>query len=183
MAKWTEERKRAWSEQCKLTGCNNKKVWTDEARRKQSELSRKINNEYWTPERRAEQSARMKQKVLERPESYSKTNVSGRVKLYEINDSYGKTKVKGTWELKVAEWLNKNNIIWTNNIEPYKYHWNNQWHLYFPDFLLVEKNILIEVKGYQTDRDLAKWESVDRELIILKAKEIMRLDAVLGGLQ
>lgn len=176
--KWSEERKKAWSEKCKLTNANNKNKKKSTPEEKELKRLRSIENNknYWTPERRAEQSARMKQKVLENPDSYSKTNVSGRVKMYDVIDSNGPTKVKGTWELKVANWLNDNGVRWTNKIEPYKYFWNQNWHLYFPDFLLVDSNILIEVKGYETDRDHFKWQSVDKKLIVLKRKDMLLLD-------
>ena len=181
--KWSEERKKAWSEKCRLTNANNKSKKESTVEEKELKRLRSIeyNKKYWTPERRAEQSARMKQKVLENPDSYSKSNVSGRVKMYDVVDSNGPTKVKGSWELKVANWLNDNNVRWTNAIEPYKYQYNNNWHLYFPDFLLLDSNILIEVKGYQTDRDLAKWKSVDKKLIVLKKKDMLSLEKTIAG--
>jgi hypothetical protein len=181
--KWSEERKKAWSEKCRLTNANNKSKKESTVEEKELKRLRSIeyNKKYWTPERKAEQSARMKQKVLENPDSYSKSNVSGRVKMYDVVDSNGLTKVKGLWELKVANWLNDNNIKWTNTIEPYKYQYNNSWHLYFPDFLLLDSNILIEVKGYQTDRDLAKWQSVDKKLIVLKKKDMLSLEKSIAG--
>lgn len=179
--KWTEASKKAWSEKCKLRHTITSKVEsTPEEKEKKRLRSIEINKAYWTPERRAEQSARMKQKVLENPDSYAKSNVSGRVKIYEVMDSNGPTKVKGLWELKVANWLNDNNRLWTNKIEPYKYYWNDNWHLYFPDFLLLDSNVLIEVKGYETDRDHAKWESVDKQLIVIKKKDMMSLDVILN---
>lgn len=181
--KWTEEQKKAWSEKCRLTNANNKnKVQSTPEEKEQKRLrSIEINKAYWTPERKAEQSARMKKIVLENPDSYSKSNVSGRVKMYDVIDSNGPTKVKGLWELKVANWLNDNNIKWTNTIEPYKYYYNNNWHLYFPDFLLLDTDELIEVKGYQTDRDLAKWKSVDKKLIVLRKKDMLSLEKSIAG--
>jgi hypothetical protein len=181
--KWSEERKKAWSEKCRLTNANNKSKKESTVEEKELKRLRSIeyNKKYWTPERRAEQSARMKQKVLENPDSYSKSNVSGRVKMYDVVDYNGPTKVKGLWELKVANWLNANNVRWTNTIEPYKYQYNNSWHLYFPDFLLLDTNILIEVKGYQTDRDLAKWKSVNKKLIVLKKKHMLSLEKSIAG--
>jgi len=175
--KWSEERKKAWSEKCRLTKANNKGKKESSPEEKEIKRQRSIeaNRAYWTPEKRAEQSARMKKKVLENPDSYSKSNVSGRVKMYEVVDSYGPTKVKGTWELKVANWLNENNVRWTNKIAPYKYFWNQGWHLYFPDFLILDKDILIEVKGYETDRDQSKWQSVDKKLIVIKRKDMTSL--------
>ena len=181
--KWSEERKKAWSEKCRLTNANNKskKESTPEEKELKRLRSVEYNKKYWTPERRSEQSARMKQKVLANPDSYSKSNVSGRVKMYEVIDSTGPTKVKGTWELKVAEYLNNNNIRWTNNIEPYKYFWKESWHLYFPDFLLLDSNTLIEVKGYEIDRDQAKWQSVDKKLIVIKKKDMLSLEKSIAG--
>ena len=181
--KWSEERKKAWSEKCKLTNANNKDKKESTPEEKELKRLRSIENnkKYWTQERRAEHSILMKQKVLENPDSYAKANVSGRVKMYDVNDSHGPTKVKGTWELKVAEWLNNNNVKWTNKIEPYKYYWNQSWHLYFPDFLLLESNVLIEVKGYETDRDLTKWASVDKQLIVLKRKDMLSLEKSIAG--
>lgn len=179
--KWTEASKKAWSEKCKLRNSTVVRVKSTPEEKEQKRLrSIEINKAYWTPEKRAEQSARMKQKVLENPDSYSKSNVSGRVKTYDVIDSNGPTKVKGLWELKVATWLNNNNVKWTNKIEPYKYFWNDSWHLYFPDFLLLESDILIEVKGYETDRDRAKWNSVDKTLIVMKKKDILSIDEVLN---
>lgn len=177
--KWTEQSKAAWSKKCRETGCNNGDRWTTENRRKAGERLKKHN--IWTPERREQHSRKMKEAVQNNPDSYTKKNVSGRAKLYTVLSSSGETTVKGSWELKIANWLNENQIAWTNDIEPYSYFWNCRWHLYFPDFLLLESNLLIEVKGYQRERDEAKWKSVtDRELIILKQKQLQDLSFLHG---
>jgi hypothetical protein len=173
--KWTDEQKRNWSKKCIETKCNNK-PWTDEQKAKASITSKEANKKYWTAEKRLEQSLRMKKIVAENPDSYTKNNVSGRVKMYEVMSATGLTKVKGQWELDVANWLNENNIKWTNDIQPYNYFWNESWHLYFPDFLLIDNNVLIEVKGYETDRDRAKWQSVkDKRFVVLKEQQIKSL--------
>lgn len=174
MGKWSAEAKQRWSEKCKQTGCNNTNM--QPLTKEQLEKRRSVSNKYWSSlENREKFSRLMKQVVKENPDSYSKSNVSGRCKLYEISDSSGKlVKVKGTWELKVAAYLNSKNIKWTNDIEPIPYKWNNSWHLYFPDFYLTEHKIFIEVKGYQTDRDLAKWKSLSN-LIVLKKSDILSL--------
>ena len=51
------------------------------------------------------------------------------------------------------------------------YNWNNSIHKYFPDFYLCDYNIYIEVKGYERERDIAKYNSINN-LIIIKKKEI-----------
>jgi hypothetical protein len=166
--KWSEEKKRAWSEKCKSTKCNIR--WTTETFKKFSEAAKKNAKTLWSPEQRKKHSKIMKKTVELYPESYSKNNVSGRAKLYDV------VSVKGKWELKVAEYLNDNGIDWTNDIEPYKYFWNNGWHFYYPDFHLLKSDILLEVKGYETERDILKWKVVkDKKLLILKENEIKDL--------
>jgi hypothetical protein len=174
--KWSEERKKAWSEKCRSTGINNAGKFTEEYLENLSKAKKKHNAEYWTDEKRAAHALKMKSVVSSYPDSYSKNNVSGRARLYETVDFYGATKVKGTWELRVATYLNENNIKWTNKIEPYKYYWNDKWHLYFPDFLLLDRDILLEVKGFETDRDRAKWASVDKKLVVLRGIDMLSLD-------
>ena len=140
------------------------------------EKNKKGLKKYWSKEEnRKKQSERMKKVVLKHPESYSKQNVSGRVKMYEVMSTKGKTKVKGTWELKVAEYLNENGIEWTNEITPIPYMWENNWHLYFPDFYLISSGKFIEVKGYKTERDEAKWSQVSN-LIIIEKKDLSQLE-------
>jgi hypothetical protein len=124
--------------------------------RKQSEEERKI------------KSDAMKIAVEKFPLSYSANNVCGRTKIQEYN---GK-KLNGSWELIVAKWLDKYKIKWINEFSfGFEYLWQGNIHTYFPDFYLPEKDIYIEVKGYQRERDLAKWSSVNN-LIVLKKKEI-----------
>lgn len=140
-------------------------------------VSKERNTLYWTDEKKKQQSDKMKKVVEDSPDSYSKNNVSGRVKMYSVMSSLGETKVKGTWELAVATWLNDNEIRWTNSIQPYSYFWNNSWHLYFPDFLLIDHNIVIEVKGFQTERDDCKWSAVtDKQFIVIRKDDLSKLN-------
>ena len=176
---------------CSLNPNRYVKIWTEEMIKHASMKSKKSNDEYWTQERRLEQSVRMLKIVKENPDSYSKSNVSGRVKMYEIESSKGVTKVKGTWERSVATLLNSFGINWTNSIKPFSYFWNNGWHLYFPDFYLFDLDIYIEVKGFETDRDIAKWKYFESPLIKIKKTEMKNLESFLkesiaafsGGLQ
>lgn len=178
--KWTEQQRKSFSEKCKATKCNNQKIWTDELREKARLKAIESNNKYWTKERRQQQSIRMQEIVQKNPASYSKNNVSGRVKMYDTFDFHGATRVKGTWELKVANWLNQNNIKWSNSIEPIKYQFNGITHSYFPDFYLIDFDILIEVKGFETDKDISKWEATNKILHVLKKEDIKLLDETMS---
>lgn len=137
---------------------------SDETRLKISESSK---NQIWTEERRKKLSESMKLAVKNNPDSYTSSNVCGRVKVEEYNGE----KFHGKWEIEVAKWFDRNNIKWIRKIDPFNYFWNGGWHLYFPDFYLPEYNLYVEVKGYETERDRCKW-SVIQNLIVLKSKEI-----------
>lgn len=141
----------------KLGDTNRNRVWTDAERKRQSDIMTETAKKY--------------------PLSYSSQNVCGRTKSIDCIDSYGNpTKVAGSWELKVSQELDSLNIKWTNIIEEnIIYHWNNQDRRYYPDFYLPDYDIYIEVKGYERERDLKKWEVLTHKLIVLKNKEITQL--------
>jgi len=124
-------------------------------------------NQTWSLERRKRHSTAMLLAVKNNPESYSSSNVSGRVKTFNYNGF----KLKGNWELEVAKWLDEHDIKWTNEMKPFEYEWNNKIHLYFPDFYLIDYDKYIEVKGFERERDRCKWKVVNN-LIILKKNEI-----------
>ena len=149
----------------------DRKELSESTRKKISENSRRQMTEFYKDDKNKDLwSDKMLKAVRDNPDSYSKSNVSGRVKMYEIND----TQVKGTWELEVAKFLNENNIKWTNDIKGINYYWEGKNRLYFPDFYLPESDMYIEVKGYERERDIAKWKVVDN-LIIIRDKEIKEM--------
>jgi len=144
-------------------------IMSDLTRKKIADGSR---NRIWTKENRENLSNSMRQAVIDNPDSYSANNVCGRVKNIEILNEGVLVKVKGKWEYNVANYLIENNIRWTNDIKPFNYIWNDKNHLYFPDFYLIDYNVYVEVKGYQRERDLAKWKHFPEKLIVLKKDEI-----------
>ena len=70
----------------------------------------------------------------------------------------------------VAEQLDQFGISWNRPLRGHRYEWNGS-RLYYPDFYLPSYDLFIEVKGFQRDRDLAKW-SVIEKLLVIKQKEI-----------
>lgn len=150
-----------------------KPIISDETRYKFGSGTR---NKFWSEDKKERHSKIMTQVAIDNPLSYSANNVCGRTKLHETIDSYGLiTKLNGAWELLVANYLDSLNIKWTNIIDnKIMYHWNGKDRRYYPDFYLPEFDMYIEVKGYQRDRDLQKWKSLNN-LIILKQKEITKI--------
>ncbi len=88
----------------------------------------------------------------------------------------GKVKVDGTWELKVAKFLDKIGSNWIRNTKRFKYvNLKGKISTYCPDFYLIDLDTYIEVKGYETDLDRCKWSQFKEKLVVLKKKEINNL--------
>lgn len=105
--------------------------------------------------------------VRKYPDSYSSSNVNGRVKkvIYK-----GKT-LDSQWEVDLAVWLDENEIIWERPNNGFEYDYKGKKHIYYPDFYLPQLNIYIEVKGYKREKDEYKWKALNN-LIVVKRKEI-----------
>ena len=104
---------------------------------------------------------------------------AGRCKKIRYNSKIcGDVLLDGTWELKVAEFFDKNNINWNRNKKRFKYIFNNKERFYTPDFYLVDTNEYLEVKGYETELDHAKWNQFTEKIIIWKKKELKNLNII-----
>jgi hypothetical protein len=102
---------------------------------------------------------------------------AGRIKGKWYVDEYGnKYWLQGSWEWRLADFLNSKNIKWEKNKIGYKYLYENKERHYYPDFYLRDFNIFIEVKGYETEKDREKWKQFPFLLIIVKKNEINDLD-------
>ena len=167
ITKHSEATKSKLSDIMKIANTNATRILSKESVDKIKQSSRDFNKKYWTDEKKKEHSLLMSKIAKEKPNSYSVNNVSGRAKIIEYNGF----KLKGNWEFTIAKILDKFNIKWTNKIKPFSYYWNDSWHLYFPDFYLIDYDKYIEVKGYEREKDRKKWESV-HNLLIIKEKEM-----------
>lgn len=78
----------------------------------------------------------------------------------------------GSWEMIYADYLNRHGILWIKNKIGFKYFYENQERTYFPDFYLENENLYVEVKGYETEKDIAKWKYFPHKLRIIRKKEI-----------
>ena len=108
----------------------------------------------------------MRKAVLEHPEAYTSSN-RGRVKQVEIDG----IKLHGKWELSFYQWAKEKELNPQRCLNSFPYEWNGS-RSYFPDFYLPSLNTYIEVKGYETERDLAKWSQFPEKLIVIRKKEI-----------
>lgn len=90
---------------------------------------------------------------------------------------YNGIDLHGTWELKYAQYLDSNNIRWIRNKDSFKYIFENKERCYTPDFYLIDTNEYIEIKGYKTLKDDAKWNYFPQhqKLIVLMKDELKSL--------
>ena len=83
---------------------------------------------------------------------------SGRCKgLWYESPIAGKVYLDSSYEHRLAVVLDSLCIMWKKNNKKFPYiDETGKKRNYIPDFFLEEKNLWIEVKGFQTDRDLCK---------------------------
>lgn len=93
-------------------------------------------------------------------------------KIRYISPIAGKVLLDGSWELAVAEFLDILQIDWRRNKNRFAYFFDKKDRFYTPDFYLVKTQTYIEVKGYETDKDRAKWKQFPHEIKILKKAEV-----------
>lgn len=104
------------------------------------------------------------------PDSYSSSNVNGRVKKVIYKD----ITLDSQWEADFAIWLDKNGIIWERPNAGFEYDYKDKKHIYYLDFYLPQLDIYVEVKGYKRERDEYKWKSL-HNLIVVSAADIKRI--------
>lgn len=126
-----------------------------------------------TPEKEQEKIEKIRKKINEKYANGWEA-ICGRTKKYEYESPIaGKIKVDGTWELKVAQYLDTLNVIWTRNKKRFDYiNLENKKSTYCPDFFVFDWNSFIEVKGYETELDHCKWRQFNQNLIIWREKDL-----------
>lgn len=90
---------------------------------------------------------------------------------------YNGVDLHGSWELKYAQYLDANNVRWQRNKDSFSYEFGGKIRKYTPDFYLFDTDEYIEIKGYKTEKDRAKWEQFPkhRNLRILMKDELKQL--------
>lgn len=102
---------------------------------------------------------------------------AGRCKKISYNSPIaGSVQLDGTWELTVAEFLDRQKYNWKRNTErfPYICPKGKNRH-YIPDFWVEELGGFVEVKGYETELDRAKWKYFPNKLAVLRKEHINKI--------
>lgn len=141
-------------------------------REKIRQTTQSQNKQKWSdPEFIKKHSDAMKRAVLENPESYSSSN-RGRTKQIVIDG----IKLQGQWEVDFYSWAKSVGLDPVRPTIGFKYVWKGE-RTYYPDFYIKSLDLYVEVKGYETDRDKAKWDQFPEKLSIVKSAEIKHIRA------
>lgn len=83
-----------------------------------------------------------------------------------------------SWEIKYVTYLDEHNIKWERVKERFPYKFQGKDFKYIPDFYLPDTDTFVEIKGYVTDKDEAKWKYFPHSLKILKKDELKQMGII-----
>lgn len=146
-----------------------KPIMSEETKLKIQETRKENGTFLHTEESKIKISNSMKLAVLKYPDSYSSGN-RGRVKQI----TYNGVRFQGKWELSFYQWCENNEIHVERSTDWFEYNYDGI-RKYFPDFYLPTYSTYVEVKGYKTDKDEAKWNQFPKPLLIIERKEINQI--------
>ncbi len=93
----------------------------------------------------------------------------------KMHYSYKGFDFDGTWELAYARYLDTLGVQWERCKHRFAYTFEGKLRYYTPDFYLPGTQEYVEIKGYETDKDRAKWSQFPAKLIILKKEDLNEL--------
>jgi hypothetical protein len=145
-------------------------VLTETGRAKIKQTTIEQNKRQWQDTSTREKHRQsMRRAVENNPESYTSSN-RGRTKQIIVDG----IKLQGQWEVDFYLWAKENGLDPKRPNKSFTYEWNGT-RTYFPDFYIESKDLYVEVKGYETDRDRAKWLHFPEKLRIIKEAEIKQI--------
>ena len=154
-------------------------IFTEQGRERCRQATIDLNKWIWDdPVIREKHRQSMHRAVKENPESYSSSN-RGRTKQIIVDG----IKLQGQWEVDFYLWAKEAGLNPKRPDTAFRYEWNGE-HWYYPDFYIESLDLYVEVKGYEIERDRAKWRDFPKKLIIIKKAEINQIRrGVFPGLQ
>ena len=101
-------------------------------------------------------------------------STAGRCKKYNYNSPIaGIVSLDGTWEIIAATYLDSLGVEWVRNKERFNYvRPDGKDATYQPDFYVATWDMYIEVKGYETVLDRAKWSQFPHTIQVWKRDKI-----------
>lgn len=138
--------------------------------KKKMSISSSINNPASNPKVKKKISETIKAKIQsdEWHLSFSKSRTH----------EYKGIKLHGKWELEYAKFLDENNIKWRRPTEKFEYEFKGKKGYYTPDFFLIDEKQYVEIKGYPTEKDFAKWNNFPFDLQIITGKMLVEMNVI-----
>lgn len=87
----------------------------------------------------------------------------------------GRVFLDSSYELRFAKFLDKFEIEWKRNTKKFPYVYLEKQKNYIPDFYLVKSNEYVEIKGFKTKQDEAKWSQFKEKLVILFGNDLRKI--------
>lgn len=130
--------------------------------------------------RTQEEKDKISETMKKNPKAGGLREGSGRgVKQWYESAIAGRVYLRSTYELEYVKWLDKNNIIWKANLTKFPFIWEEKTRYYYPDFYLIDEECYVEIKGYETSKDIAKWRDFPYKLKVLKLEDLKKLGLLL----
>jgi hypothetical protein len=85
--------------------------------------------------------------------------------------------LQGPYEKTFAEFLDSKKIVWEKNQKLFPYAYKGETKKYKPDFYLKDYDVYVETKGYETDKDHAKWRDFTQKLFVVRLAELKDLES------
>lgn len=96
-------------------------------------------------------------------------------KTWYMSKIAGRVFLDSSYELAYVLWLDEQEKPWKRNLIKFPYHWEGEIRYYIPDFYLIDEDVYVEIKGYETDKDKAKWAEFPFKLKVLKRKNLREM--------
>ncbi len=101
-------------------------------------------------------------------------NSFSRARIHE----YKGVRLYGLWEVAYAKHLDATGVEWRRPSESFPYQHEGTEHRYTPDFYLPATDEYIEVKGWPTTKDRAKWAQFPGKLRVLYGKDLYQMGLI-----
>lgn len=86
----------------------------------------------------------------------------------------------GKWELAFAKYSKEHNLGWVRNKDRFPYEFEGKVRSYTPDF--KRGNEYLEIKGYQTEKDEAKWSQFPGKLTVYRFEDLKEILGPVGAI-
>jgi hypothetical protein len=135
-----------------------------------SKIAEKLRGKPLSPAHREAVSDAAKRKIAEG----TWHNSFSRARTYD----YRGVKLYGRWEVAYARYLDKQKIEWRRPTETFPYSFEGRERRYTPDFYLPADDTYVEIKGYKTPKDAAKWVAFPKKLQVLRGRDLFEMGLI-----